>query len=104
MFLCLYVDLTDYAGTVSLIKMYFQDVVIQFCDIFYGQLNLCYFFVFMNRTEAEHVYVVHPRSLRTVSVHPVARHLIVTASTDWYKCSINLLGEVILIMLTYKSM
>nr|XP_022314589.1 WD repeat-containing protein 76-like [Crassostrea virginica]XP_022314598.1 WD repeat-containing protein 76-like [Crassostrea virginica] len=33
-------------------------------------------------TEAEHVYVVHPRSLRTVSVHPVARHLIVTASTD----------------------
>ena len=61
-------------------------------------------FVFMNRTEAEHVYVVHPRSLRTVSVHPVARHLIVTASTDWYKCSINQLGKVILIILNYKSM
>ncbi|XP_048730551.2 WD repeat-containing protein 76-like isoform X2 [Ostrea edulis] len=33
-------------------------------------------------TQAEHVYALHPKSLRTVSVHPIKSHLIVTSSTD----------------------
>lgn len=33
-------------------------------------------------TDAEHVYWLHQKSLRTVSVHPINNHLIVTGSTD----------------------
>lgn len=36
------------------------------------------------RTDAEHVYWLHQKSLRTVSVHPINNHLIVTGSTDWW--------------------
>ena len=50
MILCLYVDVTDYAGTVSLIKIHFQDVVNQLCDIFHEQLNCCDFFYEQDRS------------------------------------------------------
>lgn len=33
-------------------------------------------------TDAEHVYWLHQKSLRTVSVHPINNHMIVTGSTD----------------------
>ena len=105
LYMCIFaIGVADYAESVSLIKIYFQDVVTNCVIFFMGNWIFVIFLIFfLNRTEAEHVYVVHPRSLRTVSVHPVARHLIVTASTDWYKCSINQLGEVIMIILKYKS-
>lgn len=45
LYMCIFaIGVADYAESVSLIKIYFQDVVNQLCDIFYGQLNLCYFF------------------------------------------------------------
>ena len=51
-FVHVYVGVADYAESVRLIKIYFQDVVIQLYDIFYEQLNLSYFFYEQDRSWA----------------------------------------------------
>jgi hypothetical protein len=51
------------------------------------QINECIYYICLHTSTfsctPENEYLLHKKSLRTVSVHPVQNHIFCTSSTDW---------------------